>query len=372
MKQNRFIVLLLAFAMTFSGCQNVGETADSEVLSENPTVAPLLSEEKPTKPENPQPEQNKSAESDDSLPEQDIEKIEKEEETTPTVAPLLSEEKPTKPENPQPEQNKSAESDDSLPEQDIEKIEKEEETTQPNPDSLPEQDAEKAEKEEETTQPNPDTSKDTSSVIQDSPSGSSVLEQETYNYLAEAQKAENEKEEETTQPNPDTSKDTSSVIQDSPSGSSVLEQETYNYLAEAQKAEKLEAYLRSALSPQNHGGIYLEKKDTVKLYVWVFLPEKLDAALSAYQGEPFCVERLQARCSLAQLQNFAEQIDKIDRTETQRLIPVVSEEYNMLTANLSEQGSDKFKKEIKQIARDLDIPQECFNFHIFSSENPLT
>ncbi len=278
MKQNRFIVLLLAFAMTFSGCQNVGETADSEVLSENPTVAPLLSEEKPTKPENPQPEQNKSAESDDSLPEQDIEKIEKEEETT-----------------------------------------------QPNPDSLPEQDAEKAEKEEETTQPNPDTSKDTSSVIQDSPSGSSVLEQETYNYLAEAQ-----------------------------------------------KAEKLEAYLRSALSPQNHGGIYLEKKDTVKLYVWVFLPEKLDAALSAYQGEPFCVERLQARCSLAQLQNFAEQIDKIDRTETQRLIPVVSEEYNMLTANLSEQGSDKFKKEIKQIARDLDIPQECFNFHIFSSENPLT
>lgn len=278
MKQNRLVVLLLAFALTFSGCQNVGETADSEVLSENPTVAPLLSEEKPTKPENPQPEQNKPAESDDSLPEQNIEKIEKEEETT-----------------------------------------------QPNPDSLPEQDAEKSEKEEETTQPNPDTSKDTSSVIQDSPSGSSVLAQETYDYPAEAQ-----------------------------------------------KAEKLEAYLRSVLSPQDHGGIYLEKKDTVKLYVWVFLPEKLDAALSAYQGEPFCVERLQARCSLAQLQNFAEQINKIDRTKTQRLIPVVSEEYNMLTANLSEQGSDRFQKEIKQIARDLDIPQECFNFHIFSSENPLT
>ena len=262
MKQNRLVVLLLAFAVTFSGCQNIGETVDSEVLSENPTVAPLLSEEKPTKPENPQPEQNKPAEADDS---------------------------------------------------------------QPNPDSLPEQDAEKSEKEEETTQPNPDTSKDTSSVIQDSPSGSSVLEQETYDYPAEAQ-----------------------------------------------KAEKLEAYLRSALSPQDYGGIYLEKKDTVKLYVWVFLPEKLDAALSAYQGEPFCVERLQARCSLAQLQNFAEQINKIDRTETQRLIPVVSEEYNMLTANLSEQGSDRFQKEIKQIARDLDIPQECFNFHIFSSENPLT
>lgn len=280
MKQNRLVVLLLAFAVTFSGCQNVGETADSEVLSENPTVAPLLSEEKPTKPENPQPEQNKSIESDDSLPEQDTGKIEKEEETT-----------------------------------------------QPNPDSLPEQDAEKAEKEEETTQSNPDTSKDTAAVIRDSPSNSSVLEQE---------------------------------------------QETYDYPAEAQKAEKLEAYLRSALSPQDHGGIYLEKKDTVKLYVWVFLPEKLDAALSAYQGEPFCVERLQARCSLAQLQNFAEQIDKIDRTETQRLIPVVSEEYNMLTANLAEQGSDRFQKEIKQIARDLDIPQECFNFHIFSSENPLT
>lgn len=278
MKQNRLVVLLLAFAVTFSGCQNVGETADSEVLSENPTVAPLLSEGKPTKPENPQPEQNKSAESDDSLPEQDIEKIEKEEETT-----------------------------------------------QPNPDSLPEQDVEKADKEEETTQPNPDTSKDTSSVIQDSLSGNFVLAQETYDYPAEAQ-----------------------------------------------KAEKLEAYLRSVLSPQDHGGIYLEKKDTVKLYVWVFLPEKLDAALSAYQGEPFCVERLQARCSLAQLQNFAEQINKIDRTETQRLIPVVSEEYNMLTANLSEQGSDRFQKEIKQIARDLDIPQECFNFHIFSSENPLT
>lgn len=256
MKQNRLVVLLLAFAVTFSGCQNVGETADSEVLSENPTVAPLLSEEKPTKPETPQPEQNKPAESDDSLPEQDTEKIEKEEETT--------------------------------------------------------------------------------------------------------------------QSNPDTSKDTAAVIRDSPSDSSVLAQETYDYPAEAQKAEKLEAYLRSALSPQDHGGIYLEKNDTVKLYVWVFLPEKLDAALSAYQGEPFCVERLQARCSLAQLQNFAEQIDKIDRTETQRLIPVVSEEYNMLTANLSKQGSDRFQKEIKQIARDLDIPQECFNFHIFSSENPLT
>ena len=59
MKQNRLVVLLLAFAVTFSGCQNVGETADSEVLSENPTVAPLLSEGKQTKQEKTQPDQNK-------------------------------------------------------------------------------------------------------------------------------------------------------------------------------------------------------------------------------------------------------------------------------------------------------------------------
>ena len=280
MKRNRLVALLLAFAVTFSGCQNaetVKGTADSEVLSEKSVTAPKPSEENPVKDSSDLPYQGE----------------------------------PNKTEDIPPKQDNPAETDSSLS----------------KPDIPAEQNTEKTKKEEETTQPNPDTSKDTSSVMQDSPSDSSVSKQEP---------------------------------------------EIYDYPAEEQKAEKLEAYLRSSLSPQDHGGIYFEKKDTVKLYVWVSLPEKLDAALSAYQGEPFSVERLQARCSLALLQSFAEQIDKIDRTETQRLIPVVSEEYNMLTANMSEQGSDIFQKEIKKIADELNIPQECFNFHIFSSENPLT
>ena len=163
MKRNRFVALFLAFAVTLSGCQNaetVKETADSEVLSEKPVTAPKPSKENPVKDSSDLPYQGEPSKTEDS--------------------PL--------------KQDKTAEPEDF----------------QANPDIPAEQNTEKTEKEEETTQPNPDTSKDTSSLMQDSPSDSSVSKQEP---------------------------------------------EIYDYPAEEQKAEKLEAYLRSSLSPQDHGGI---------------------------------------------------------------------------------------------------------------------
>ena len=74
MKRNRLVALLLAFAVTFSGCQNaetVKGTADSEVLSEKSVTAPKPSEENPVKDSSDLPYQGEPNKTEDIPPKQD-------------------------------------------------------------------------------------------------------------------------------------------------------------------------------------------------------------------------------------------------------------------------------------------------------------
>lgn len=151
-----------------------------------------------------------------------------------------------------------------------------------------------------------------------------------------------------------------------------LPEEIYDYPKELQKAENLEKYLREMLSSEDHGGILLQKLDRVILNVWVLNDEKLNSVLANYSGEYSPITKLEAKCSWSLLKKFVDELKNISLNEGERLVPIASEYFNMVTVNISKNGEERLKKEVNLIADKLQMPIDSFNFYIYPDTNPLT
>lgn len=149
------------------------------------------------------------------------------------------------------------------------------------------------------------------------------------------------------------------------------------YQVMERNAEALEKYLRDNLSPNDYGGIYLEKwglgnDEGIFLYVWTMDASALDSIIAAYTGNPFPVERLNARCSLTQLQQFSVALNGIKVGEGAYILHTLSETGNLVTITVSDIDFKSINNEIEQIANNLHIPDECVIINKVRSENPVT
>lgn len=149
------------------------------------------------------------------------------------------------------------------------------------------------------------------------------------------------------------------------------------YQTMERNAEALEKYLRDNLSPDDYGGIYLEKwglgnDGGIFLYVWTMDESALDSIIAAYTGDPFPVERLNARCSLTQLQQLNAALNDIKVGEDAYISHALSETGNLVTITISDSDFESISNEIEQITNNLDIPDECVIIREVLPENPVT
>lgn len=145
-----------------------------------------------------------------------------------------------------------------------------------------------------------------------------------------------------------------------------------------EKARALEQYLRDTLSPEDYGGIYLriwgldDGSGGVFLDVWTVNDAALDAALAAYPGEPYPINRRDAACSLAQMQQLITAMEKIELREGAFIESRIDEAYNYVGITVSEKDYDAISSEIMQLAEELQIPEICARICRPGPSNPVT
>lgn len=152
---------------------------------------------------------------------------------------------------------------------------------------------------------------------------------------------------------------------------SVLERQ-----ALVERAEALEIYLRDKLSSEDHGGIYLERNSWedggVYLYVWVVKESALNAALAAYPGDSFPIERLKARCSMAQLLKFDAALDDLKLGKGASIRHAFNEADNAVVCTASGTDFKGISSKIEQLAQEFQIPMDCVIIKKAPTENPVT
>lgn len=112
------------------------------------------------------------------------------------------------------------------------------------------------------------------------------------------------------------------------------------------------------------GGVFLD--------VWTVNDAALDAALAAYPGELYPINRRDAACSLAQMQQLITAMEKIELREGAFIESRIDEAYNYVGITVSEKDYDAISSEIMQLAEELQIPEICARICRPGPSNPVT
>lgn len=170
------------------------------------------------------------------------------------------------------------------------------------------------------------------------------------------------------------SSQTSSEVSSSDDFHKEQEQLAAIYQKSLENATALEQHLRSVLSPKDHGGIYMEERETATLTIWVANQNAVDTALQSYKGDAFAITQKTAGCSLDDMNHFAKLLAGIEVEDGEMLTVYISESYNAVAVNIAKQGEARLRDAINALVQTNHFPTACITIFTIdpAGENPVT